>query len=100
MLRLPDPKALSEWMEEHARVCWFPASQPWLIESEAITQLDLPLNLDQNRSHPFHQQLTKLRAEAKARARERPILRSSPDRYEHRAPPEPGVAEPDVVGAS
>ena len=66
---------LSEWMHEHARVCWYPTDQPWLIESEAIRRLDLPLNLDQNRHHPFHQQLTQLRADARARAREEPVQR-------------------------
>ena len=69
-------QALSEWMDEHARVCWLPIAQPWLIEAEAIAQLDLPLNLDQNRHNPFHEHLSRLRVEAKRRARERPILSS------------------------
>jgi hypothetical protein len=63
-------------MDEHARVCWLPIPQPWLIEAEAIAQLDLPLNLDQNRHNPFHEHLSRLRAEARNRARERPILSS------------------------
>jgi hypothetical protein len=66
--------SLSEWMHEHARVCWYPTDQPWLIESEAIGRLDLPLNLDQNRNHPFHRQLTELRAEARVRAQEQPVV--------------------------
>ena len=67
---------LSEWMHKHVRVCWFPASQPWFVESEAIGRLDLPLNLDQNRSHPFHSTLTRLRADARARARAQPVMQS------------------------
>lgn len=68
-------QALSDWMAEHARVCWFPSSQPWLVEADAITQADLPLNLDQNRHHPFYAHLTQLRAQARANAQELPILR-------------------------
>lgn len=65
---------LSDWMHEHARVCWCPAAEPWLIESVAIERLDLPLNLDQNRGHPFHRMLTQLRADARNRARQQPVL--------------------------
>ena len=36
----------------------------------------LPLNLDQNRSHPFHSTLTRLRADARARARAQPVMQS------------------------
>ena len=65
---------LSDWMHEHARVCWYPTAEPWLVESDAIERLDLPLNLDQNRGHPFHPTLTQLRADARNRAREQPVL--------------------------
>ncbi|MEU7900304.1 GIY-YIG nuclease family protein [Nonomuraea sp. NPDC049152] len=46
--------------------------EPSTAESELIAQLDLPLNLDQNRNHAFHQHLSALRAFARARARELP----------------------------
>lgn len=62
--------ALSQWMAENARVCWIEHKQPWAMESELISQLDLPLNLDQNRHNPFHSRLTELRAQARRRARE------------------------------
>jgi hypothetical protein len=65
---------LSEWMHEYARVCRSPTSQPWLVESSTIECLDLPLNLDRNRGHPFHATLTRLRAEARIHAREQPIV--------------------------
>lgn len=65
---------LSDWMEAYARVCWHPSPQPWVIESAVIAGADLPLNLDQNRLHPFHPRLSQVRAQAKATARSLPIL--------------------------
>lgn len=64
---------LTEWMAEHARVCWLEREEPWTMESDLIARLDLPLNLDQNRHNGFHATLTKLRADARERARELPI---------------------------
>ena len=65
---------LSEWMEENARVAWFLSEEPWKLEEELISTLDLPLNLAQNSRHGFHPELTRIRREAKAKARELPIL--------------------------
>ncbi|GAA2441965.1 GIY-YIG nuclease family protein [Streptomyces macrosporus] len=64
---------LSQWMAEHARVCWVEHPEPWALESDLITSLDLPLNLDQNRHNGFHARLTEIRAQARQRARELPI---------------------------
>ncbi|MFD3626325.1 GIY-YIG nuclease family protein [Streptomyces sp. NPDC058698] len=44
---------LSQWMADNARVCWIEQSEPWDLESRLISQLDLPLNLDQNRHNAF-----------------------------------------------
>lgn len=49
--------ALSQWMAENARVCWIEHHEPWTLESELVSQLDLPLNLDQNRHNPSHSDL-------------------------------------------
>lgn len=65
---------VSDWMAEHAFVCWLPTPTPWEIESQLIGELDLPLNLDQNRGNAFHPRLTARRAAHRARAREVPIL--------------------------
>ncbi|WP_415924578.1 GIY-YIG nuclease family protein [Streptomyces sp. MI02-7b] len=43
------------------------------MESELISELDLPLNLDQNRHNAFHDRLKALRAQARQRAGELPI---------------------------
>ncbi|MFD3519467.1 GIY-YIG nuclease family protein [Streptomyces sp. NPDC058653] len=60
---------LSRWMGEHARVCWLEHAEPWVAESDLISRLDLPLNLDQNRTHPFYGRLKGLRADAREKAR-------------------------------
>ncbi|CAM5545150.1 hypothetical protein AQI96_42100 [Streptomyces canus] len=61
---------LSQWMADNARVCWIEQSEPWGLESQLISQLDLPLNLDQNRHNAFHSRLKEIRAQARQRARE------------------------------
>ncbi|MEV5744673.1 GIY-YIG nuclease family protein [Microbispora rosea] len=67
-------RELTAWMAEHAYVCWFEHPEPWIAEIALIAQLDLPLNLDQNRHHHFHEYLSDLRASARSRARGLPIL--------------------------
>lgn len=44
---------LSAWMSENAFVVWVEHPQPWHIEREIIRTLDLPLNIQHNRDHPF-----------------------------------------------
>jgi hypothetical protein len=60
---------LSAWMADNAFVTWVELDRPWSLESQLITLLNTPLNLDQNRKHPFHQQLSGIRGEARALAR-------------------------------
>jgi len=60
---------LSEWMSQHARVCWAVHPEPWLVESAFIVSVPLRLNLDQNQNSDFHAQLTQARAEQRALAR-------------------------------
>jgi hypothetical protein len=59
---------LSQWMAENARVCWLEHTEPWALESELFSQLDLPLTLDQNRHNAFHDHLKELRAQARQQA--------------------------------
>jgi hypothetical protein len=66
--------ALSQWMAAHARVCWHATPEPWTTERTLISQLTLPLNLDQNRASSFRQQLSELRSHCRARARMLPVL--------------------------
>jgi GIY-YIG catalytic domain-containing protein len=64
---------LSTWMAQHGQVCWVEHPEPWLLESELIAEIDLPLNLDQNKHNPFHAKLRAIRATARQRARELPV---------------------------
>ncbi|WP_372496029.1 GIY-YIG nuclease family protein [Promicromonospora umidemergens] len=66
--------ALSAWMDEHARVCWYVAPEPWLIESKLISELVLPLNLDKNKHSGFHAALTVARQSQRETARNLPVL--------------------------
>ena len=65
---------LSQWMGEHAYVCWAETSTPWLLESSLIESMSLPLNLDQNRHSAFHEQLRTARATQRAEARRLDVL--------------------------
>ena len=65
---------LSAWLERSARVTWVVHPQPWAVEPALIATLVLALNLDQNGHSPFHATLSRLRAEAKQRARMLPIV--------------------------
>jgi hypothetical protein len=65
---------LSDWLERNARVAWLACDEPWRIEEHLIRSFSLPLNLDQNRDHKFHWELSEKRHVAKARARELPVV--------------------------
>ena len=60
---------LSDWMADHALVCWLEHSEPWLLERQFLQQLLLLLNLQGNVRNPLHEQLTRLRRQAQDRAR-------------------------------
>jgi len=64
---------LDEWMEENAFVCWVEHPTPWEVEGQIISELSLPLNLQDNLNHPFHQTLTEMRKKAKQNARDLPV---------------------------
>ncbi len=70
----PKEQLLSNWLETNARVTWLEHPEPWFLETELIQSVSLPLNLDQNSTHPFFSTLSALRAQARARARDLPIL--------------------------
>jgi GIY-YIG catalytic domain len=65
---------LSAWMADNAYVTWVETDRPWLAEQRLIASVNLPLNLDQNRHHAFHQQLTQARADARMTASTLPIV--------------------------
>jgi hypothetical protein len=61
-------------MAHNAFVTWLQTPEPWKVEEAMIRVVSLPLNLDQNRYHPFHAVLSAMRKEARQRARELPIV--------------------------
>ncbi len=67
--------ALSEWLDENARIAWVVLPEPWLVEKELIQRLSLPLNLEFNSAHPFHTRLSELRRNARRHARALPPIR-------------------------
>ncbi len=69
-------RALSDWMARNALVAWTIHERPWEVEEQLIRAVSLPLNLEQNRHHAFHDALSASRAAEKARARALPILSS------------------------
>jgi hypothetical protein len=66
-------RALDDWLQRSARIAWMVCDQPWKTEEYLVRTVSLPLNLDQNRHHLFHSELSRTRRVAKARARELPI---------------------------
>jgi hypothetical protein len=61
---------LSEWMATNALVCWVAHPRPWNIETEIISALRPPLNIDANAHHPFCATLTTTRRDMKEKARQ------------------------------
>jgi hypothetical protein len=64
---------LSNWMAANALVAWVTHPMPWQVERDLIASTSLPLNLDQNRDHDHHRQLSEVRRLAKVYARRLPI---------------------------
>src|SRR5436190_1960837 len=64
---------LNEWMQENAFVTWLEADEPWIIERQMIEAVELPLNL-RDAISAFRPTLAAVRAEAKQRARELPVV--------------------------
>jgi hypothetical protein len=69
-----DEPKVSEWMARNAFVTWLETPEPWNVEEAMFSAVSLPLNLDQNRNHPFHAALSATRKEARRKARELPIV--------------------------
>lgn len=65
---------LSDWMTDHARVCWAETMMPWVLESQLIESLALPLNLDQNKHCAGYEQVRAARAHQRTQARRLEIL--------------------------
>jgi hypothetical protein len=67
-------QVLSAWLDENARVAWIVVDSPWQYERTLVTRVSLPLNLDFNKAHSFHGELSRLRARAREVARSLPVV--------------------------
>jgi hypothetical protein len=64
---------LDLWMDQNAFVAFLPHQEPWLLEDYLIRTVSCPLNIADNRHHPFNIVLKAKRKEALAQARALPI---------------------------
>lgn len=64
---------LDDWMSANAFVCWTEHNEPWLLEHQLLQDYSLPLNIQDNRHHPFCTSLSAMRSEAKQWAKEMPV---------------------------
>lgn len=64
---------LDKWMDRNAFVCWLEHDTPWEVEKYIFRELSLPLNIQDNKHHPFVQTLSEMRREARNVARQKPI---------------------------
>jgi len=64
--------ALSAWQREHLRVSWVVERKPWDIEGQVIKALAPPLNLADNRQHPFAWTLSEARQRLRSAAMKSP----------------------------
>ena len=64
---------LDRWMNENAFVSWVTHEQPWSVEADFFKDVSLPLNIQDNKHHPFSSVLSDMRKRAKKTAREMPI---------------------------
>lgn len=69
-----DEATLSHWMADNARVSWIEQNDPLLPEAKLISQLNPPLNVDQNDHSALHNCLKEPRAQARQSAQESPVL--------------------------
>ncbi len=61
-------QALDDWLNENIFMTWQELDQPWLLEEQLILELSVPLNLQGNKQHAFHSELSQLRSDAKKSA--------------------------------
>lgn len=67
---LEGERKLSAWIAENAYAAWTENTRPWELEAQLIASLSLPLNLDQNQHHGFSAELSRIRSQARRRARQ------------------------------
>lgn len=69
LLTADENRLLTAWQAEHLTVSWAVREEPWLVEGNVIEALGAPLNLAENKGHPFHPVLSAARCKLRQRAR-------------------------------
>ena len=72
ILTRADNRRLSEWQEANLRLTWCEQEEPWdgTLERDVIAVMQSPLNLAENRSHPFHATMSAARRSFRNAARQ------------------------------
>ena len=55
-------EALHSWMRSHLKVAWLAYPEPWTVEEAVIAAMKSPLNVKDNKSHPFYSTLKAARS--------------------------------------
>jgi hypothetical protein len=71
---------LDVWMENNAYVCWVEHPSPWILEKDILQSFSLPLNIRDNRHHPFSIELSNIRRDAIQTARDKAVAREDNQR--------------------
>lgn len=69
VLTADDNLALTAWQRQNLRLAWIHGDAPWISERTIIEEMQPPLNLADNASHPFHESMSEARRRFKAAAR-------------------------------
>jgi hypothetical protein len=72
LLTRDDNAALSAWQRANLALTWAARQRPWEIEHEVIAQMQPPLNLASNATHPFYTSVRDARTRFRQRARAAP----------------------------
>jgi hypothetical protein len=82
----PGEIRLDAWFTAHAFVAFIALERPWEVESRLLSKLSLPLNLSGNSTHVFAADLGRIRAAARRKTSNLPVVADSggPRRVLHR----------------
>lgn len=69
LLTRQDNAQLADWQRRNLTLTWCVRAEPWADEPDVIAELQPPLNLARNSSHPFHTTLSAARVRFRQLAR-------------------------------
>ena len=60
--------ALANWQATNLKVSWVPRPKPWVERAPVAKAMAAPLNLAENRNHPYHWLLSEARQRLRSAA--------------------------------